>query len=496
MEQERKQNRMGTEREGKLLLSMGWPIILSMLVQALYNIVDSIFVSRLDSLSEEALIGILGDLYDPSLVGYLGDKALNALSTVYPMQMLMIAIAVGTAIGINSLISRRLGARRFEDANRAAGNGIIVLLLSAAAFTVIGLTLSELFLEWQDSDPIVRRFGTEYMRICLGLSVGVFLSIGVERIMTAQGRTVFAMIIQMTGAVVNIVLDRVFVLGWGPIPAMGVTGAAVATVVGQFASMILAILLMALAKHEIHPKLADYRLNRRVIWEIYRVGLPSILGQAIGTILTFGMNNVLRSLGELQMLENPGINYVDAYKGAYGAYFKLQSVIFMPVFGLTTASMSVIGYNFGARNRKRLMRVFWVTMLYCCVFMALGTLVFQLGAEQIISLFDVSEYTRLVSIQAVKTISWSFIPAAACISMITVFNGTDTGLYGATISLSRQLVVLLPLAALFAWVFTDIQAVWIAFPISEAAALLLACFLFLRLYRKKFKPLDEEPKEH
>lgn len=491
MERSLKQNKMGTEREGKLLLAMGWPIIVAMLVQAFYNIIDSYFVAQLDALGPEALQRILGELYDPSLVGFIGDKALNALSTVYPLQMLMIAVAVGTAVGINSLISRRLGERRFDEANRAAANGIVVMLISAAVFTVIGLTLSELFMRWQDSDPIVRLFGTSYMRICLSLCVGIFLACGIERIMTAQGRTVAAMFMQLSGAVVNIVLDRVFVLGWWFVPAMGVEGAAIATVIGQFTSMTLALVILIFGKHDIRMKRQDFRLKGKTVYEIYRVGLPSILTQAIGTVLTFGMNNVLRSLGEAHALLDPTVNFVDAYKGAYGLYFKLQSIVFMPVFGLTNAAMSILGYNFGARDRKRLMRVFWVMVLYCCSFMALGTVVFQLGAEGIISLFEVSAYTQQVSVQAIRTLSWSFVIAAACISMITVFNATDTGAYGAICSLERQLVVLLPLAALFAHLFGTVQAVWIAFPISEAVTLLVAVLLFRSLYRRKIKPLDE-----
>ena len=495
MEQALRQNKMGTEREGKLLLSMGWPIILAMLVQAFYNIIDSYFVAQLDSLGAEALMRILGDLYDPSLVGFIGDKALNALSTVYPIQMLLIAVAVGTSMGINSLISRRLGERRFADANRAAANGIVVLLISAAAFLVFGLALSNSFMRWQDSDPIVQMFGSDYMKICLSLCVGIFVSCGIERIMTAQGRTVAAMLMPLSGAVVNIVLDRVFVLGWWFIPAMGVKGAAIATVIGQFTSMTLAISILLFGKHDIRMKWKDFRLNGRTVYEIYRVGLPSILTQAIGTVLTFGMNNVLRSLGEAHAALNPAVHYVDAYKGAYGLYFKLQSIIFMPVFGLTNAAMSILGYNFGARNRKRLMRVFWIMMLYCCAFMAIGTIVFQVGAEGIIGLFEVSAFTQEVSVQAVRTLSWSFVIAAACISMITVFNATDKGLYGAICSLERQLIVLLPLAALFAALFDSVQAVWIAFPISEAVTLLVAGLLFRKLYREKIRPLDESLEE-
>ena len=483
---------MGTEPEGRLLLSMGWPIIVSMLVQALYNIVDSVFVSRMDSLSPEALMRILGDLYQAEIVGHIGDKALSALSLVYPLQMLLISVAVGKSVGMNLLISRRLGAKRFEDANRAAGNGLVVLVLSAAVFTMIGLTLSRLFMQWQSSDPVVQLMGTNYMSICLSLCVGVFLACGIERIMTAQGRTIFAMLMQLTGAITNIVLDRVFVLGLGPIPAMGVKGAAIATVAGQFASMILAFILLFTTRHEIRIRLADIRLKKQTVYEIYRVGLPSILMQAVGTVMLFGMNTILKALGEYHLAtKNPNGDYATLYVGAFGTYFKLQSIIFMPVFGLTNAAMSVLGYNFGARNRKRFMRAFKMLLLFVCVFMIFGTLLFQLFADPMMHLFDVSQDLRDVADRALRIISIGFVMAAAGISFSTAFGATDTSLYGAIISLQRQLVVLLPVAALLAWLTKDVDGIWWAFPISEFITLIVASLLFLRLYRKKIKPLDD-----
>jgi len=491
MEASIRKNRMGTEPEGRLLLSLGWPIIVSMLVQALYNIVDSVFVSRMGSLPEADLMRILGDLYNAETVRELSNDALAALGLVYPLQMLLISVAVGTSVGINSLISRRLGARRYEDANRAAGNGLVVLVLSAAVFTVVGLTLSGPFLRWQSNDPIVQLMGTHYMSICLSLCIGVFLACGIERIMTAQGKTIYAMLMQLTGAIVNIVLDRVFVLGWGPVPAMGVRGAAIATVAGQFASMILAIVLLYGTKHDIKVRLSDYKLNGRTVYEIYRVGLPSILMQAVGTVMMFGMNTILKALGDYQLKADPGGNYPDLYVGAFGTYFKLQSIIFMPVFGLTNAAMSVLGFNFGARNRKRFMRAFKMLLIYCCIFMICGTLIFQLFSGQIISLFEMTAQMQAVTQRAIRIISIGFVLAAAGISFSTVFGATDTSLYGAITSLQRQLIVLLPVAALLAWITKDVDGIWWAFPISELITLLVAGLLFKRLYRKKIKPLDD-----
>ncbi|MBR3270858.1 MAG: polysaccharide biosynthesis C-terminal domain-containing protein [Clostridia bacterium] len=489
MEQMR-ENKMGTEREGKLLLSMGWPIIVSMLVQALYNIVDSIFVSRLSTLDEGALRGILGELYTPGVETTIGDKALNALSTVNPLQMLMISVAVGTAVGMNSLISRRLGERRTVDANRAAGNGMVLAVLSALVFTVIGLTLSRAFLHWQDTDPIVRLFGTEYMTICLSLCVGLFLSCCIERIMTAQGRTLVAMMMQLTGAITNIVLDRVFVLGLGPIPAMGVTGAAIATVIGQFASMTLALVMLVRSKSEIRLHLPDFRLSKQTIREIYSVGVPSILMQAVGTVMYIGMNGILKALGDYHAATlDPAINYVDAYKSAFGTYFRLQSIIFMPVFGLNNAAMSILGYNYGARNRKRFLRAYGMLTLFCASFMVLGTAIFELFAPQLMLLFAVSSFTYGVTLEAIRVIAWGFVCAAICIAMNTVYGATDTGLYGTITSLARQLFVLLPVAGLMAYFTHSIEAVWWAFPIAEFMTLLLSTFLTWKLYKKKIEPL-------
>ena len=490
MEQLR-ENKMGIEREGKLLLTMGWPIIVSMLVQALYNIVDSIFVSRLATLDADALRRILGDLYYAGVETTIGDKALNALSTVNPLQMLLISVAVGTAIGVNSLISRRLGERRIDDANRAAGNGIVLAVIGSGVFMLIGLLLSRPFMRWQDNDPIVQMFGTEYMSICLSLSVGIFLSCTIERIMTAQGRTLVAMMMQLTGALTNIVLDRIFVLGLGPIPAMGVTGAAIATVIGQFASMTLALIMLVTSKSEIRLRRADFRVSGQTVKEIYSVGVPSILMQAVGTIMFLGMNGILKGLGEYHAETlDPAVNYVDAYKSAFGTYFRLQSVIFMPVFGLNNAAMSILGYNFGARNRKRFLRAYALLTVYCVAFMAFGTAVFELFAPQLMTLFAVSPFTYGITITAIRTIAWGFVFAAACIAMGTVYGATDTGIYGTITSLARQLLVLLPVATLLSNTTHAINAVWWAFPIAECVTFLISTLLMLRLYRKKIRPLD------
>ena len=376
---------------------------------------------------------------------------------------------------MNSLISRRLGEQRIGDANRAAGNGLVLMILSSLVFTSIGLFLSRPFMNWQDNDPIVRLFGREYMTICLSLSVGIFLSVGIERIMTAQGRTMVAMMMQLTGAVSNIILDRVFVLGLGPIPAMGVTGAAIATVAGQFASMTLALVMLTRSKSEIQLKREHFKVRKQTVKDIYSVGVPSILMQAVGTVMYLGMNGILKGLGEYHMAHlDPNVNYVDAYKSAFGTYFRLQSVIFMPVFGL-----------------NRFMRAYGMLTLFCAAFMIAGTALFELGAPTLMELFAVSDFTYGVTVTTIHIIAWGFVCAAVGISMGTVYGATDTGVYGMITSLARQLVILLPVAYLMATLTHRIEAVWWAFPIAEFSHLLLAGFLMLRLYRNKIKPLDQ-----
>ena len=244
-------------------------------------------------------------------------------------------------------------------------------------------------------------------------------------------------------------------------------------------------------KHEIRIRPSDYKLNRQTVKEIYRVGLPSILMQAVGTAMMFGMNFILKALGDYQLAQNPGVDYPDLYRGAFGTYFRLQSIIFMPVFGLTNAAMSVLGYNYGARNRKRFMRAFKMLLIYCCIFMVFGTLLFELFSGQIIRIFGVSAEMQAVTQRALHIISIGFVLAAAGISFSTAFGATDTSLYGAITSLQRQLLVLLPVAALLAWITKDVDGIWWAFPISEFITLIVAGLLFKRLYRKKIKPLDD-----
>lgn len=441
---------MGTQPEGRLLFSMGWPIILSMLVQAFYNVVDTYFVSQTaDAVYSKAALGF-----------------------AYPIQMLMIAFSIGTAVGMNSLISRRLGAGRHDEANGAAANGIMLLILTSLCFALVGIFLSKPIMLIMTTDPRVIELGTRYLFICCTFSMGSFVAIGLERVMSAQGKTLLTMAMQLSGGVSNIVLDAILV------PHYGVEGAAIATVLGQTISMVLSILILALGKHEVSIKLRRMRLKKDSVKNIYAVGIPSIVMQAIGVVMMFGMDLILEGLA-------PTVG-----AAVFGVYYKLQSIIFMPIFGMTNASMSIEGYNYGARNKKRLLQVLKLTLCYSVCVMVLGTVVFQLFPNELLKIFNSTAVELEIGVPALRIVSLHFIIAAVSISLSTFFGAIGKGLNSMWISLIRQLVVLLPAAFILSKLTGNIAAVWWAYPIAEVASLIIAVLLFVRTYLKDLKTLD------
>ncbi|MCL2672648.1 MAG: MATE family efflux transporter [Clostridiales bacterium] len=439
--------KMGKAPIPRLLLGMAWPIILSMAVQAVYNIMDSVFSARIPG---------------------QGEAALSALGYTYPIQMLMIAIAVGTGAGMNALISKRLGQRRVQDANIAAGNGFLLLILSSLVFVGIGLLLPRFMMRLFTQDAEIIELGAIYLRICCCFSIGLFMQIGMERMMTAQGKTIYAMVIQMAGALINIALDRVFVLGWWFVPPMGVAGAAISTVVGQILAMLLCLPIVLGKKHEVRMQIRHFRPRAKVIGKIYRVGLPSIVMQGIGVTMLLGLNWVLSAYGSVAA-------------AVFNVYYKCQSLVFMPAFGITHAAMSIFAYNYGAKNPKRILRTFWVALLYATVFTGIGLLVFQLLPEPLLAtLFRAEGELLRIGTVAFRTISICFLPAALSIMAGTLFTSLGRATHGMWVSLIRQLVVLLPAAFLLSWIFKSVTAVWWSYPIAEAFALALSIWLFLR----------------
>ncbi len=440
---------MGTEKEGRLLFRMGWPIILSMLVMAFYNVVDTYFVSKTaDALYAKAALGL-----------------------AYPVQMLMIAFSVGTAVGMNSLISRRLGEGRRDEANDAASNGTVLLILTSAAFALIGIFLSEPIMRLLSKDERVIELGTTYLFICCTFSVGNFVAIGLERIMSAQGKTVLTMAMQLSGGIANIVLDAIMV------PLWGVAGAAIATVLGQFIGMVLSFVILCCGKHEVSVSLRRMKLKKSCVKQIYAVGAPSIVMQAIGVVMLLGMDVILESLA-------PTVG-----TSVFGVYYKMQSIIFMPVFGLTTAAMSIEGYNYGARNKKRLIKVLRLVIITTLCFMLVGFLAFQIFPKELLNIFSSTPEELKVGVPALRTLSLCFFVAAVCISISTFFGAIGKGMQSMWISLIRQLFVLLPVAFLLAIVTKDVNVVWWAFPIAEIASLSTAIILYIKTYRRELKNL-------
>ena len=441
-----RENKMGVLPVGRLLASMAIPMMISMLVQALYNVVDSVFVSR------------------------ISENAFNAVGLAFPLQNLMIAVGAGTAVGINALLSRSLGEKRQDMADRAAGTGIFLSLCNAVVFACIGIFLSRAFFMAQaKSVPEIVEMGTAYTRICLGLSVGLFSQFCFERLLQSTGRTVLAMTTQLVGAVINIVLDPVFIFGLCGMPRLGVTGAAVATVLGQMVAAVLAIVMNLKKNPDIHIRPRLIRWDKTVAREIYRVGVPSIVMQSIGSVMTFGMNKIL-------------FVFTPTATAVFGAYFKIQSFIFMPVFGLNNGMVPIISYNYGAARPDRVWKTVRLTIFTAVGIMCLGFLAFQTIPDVLLSLFDASAEMTAIGVPALRTISISFLLAGFCIIAGSVCQAIGNPLYSMVVSVCRQLVVLLPAA----WLLSRtgrLELVWWSFPIAEIASVTLSTIFLRRTVR-------------
>ncbi len=452
-EQIRKQNKMGVMPEGKLLVSMAAPIVVSMLIQACYNIVDSIFVAQVNG------------------------TALAAVSLAFPIQMLMISVGVGTGVGINALISRRLGEKRFAEANMAAVNGLFLALMSALVFTVLGLCFARNFFTLFTSDPLLLSMSGDYLFICMTFCVGVFVQITCERLIQATGNTVLPMFMQLSGAILNIILDPILIFGYFGFPALGVAGAAIATVVGEWVAMLLSIFLVFFVKHEVKVVVRGFRPHWQTIKDIYKVGLPSIVMQSIGTVMTLGMNKIL-------------IFFTPVAVSVFGVYFKLNSFIFFPVFALSGGGMSILAYNYGARNLQRMRRTLRMLLTIAMGVMLAGTLAFQLFAREMLLMFRASEDMLRIGVPALRIISLSFPGAALGISLSTLFQALGKGVYSLFMSIARQVVAILPAAYLLANFF-GLAYVWWAFPIAEIVGLGLVLVLYRHVNKHMLAPLGE-----
>ena len=447
------ENKMGTMPGNRLLFTMSVPVILSMLVQAFYNVVDSIFVSR------------------------IGETALAAVSLAFPIQILMISVSVGTGVGVNALLSRSLGEKNQKSANLAAVNGIFLAGLSYLIFALFGLLFSRTYFAVQTSNEEIVRQGMEYLSICTVASFGLFFEIALERIMQSTGRTVYNMMAQGLGAIINIIFDPILIFGLFGFPRMGMAGAAAATVIGQIMAMFLLLYLNLVKNTDVNLNMRGFRPNKAVIGEIYRVGVPSIIMQSIGSVMIFGMNKILLLFSETAV-------------SVFGIYFKLQSFIFMPVFGLTNGMVPIVAYNYGARKTKRIMETVRSSIIGAVGIMLAGTVVFQIFPKNLLYLFDASENMIAIGVPALRLISLSFGFAGYAIVVGCVFQALGNGVYSLVISVVRQLVFVLPLSWLFANVF-GYSYIWYAFPAAELSSVVLSSFFFQRIYVKSIKPLGD-----
>lgn len=435
---------MGVMEMKRLLISMSLPMMLSMLVQALYNIVDSIFVS------------------------HYNQDALTAVTLTFPVQSLMIAIAGGTGVGINSLVSRRLGEKRFDEANKTAVNGILLEILSSVLFVIIGFLFSESFFKLFTTDADVIRFGKEYMFICSVFSLGIFMQIAGERLLQSTGKTLYNMITQGCGAIVNIILDPILIFGMFGFPEMGIAGAAIATVIGQWVAMILAIYFNVRKNKEISISFKKFKPDMYIIKSIYKIAIPSIIMQSIMSISTVGMNKILSS---------------DLAISIYGIYFKLHSFIFMPIFGLTNALIPIAAYNYGAGKLDRMKSAVKVSLTITILIMSIGTLIFEIIPDVFLSMFKATDEMLALGIPALRIIASSFCFSGISIICASYFQALGKAVLSMTISIIRQLLVLIPLAALFMTI-GGLKLVWFAMPSAELFAMVLSIIIYKKFSKR------------
>lgn len=439
------ENKMGTMPVNKLLISMSLPMIISMLVQAMYNIVDSVFVAQ------------------------ISENALTAVSLAFPLQNLMIAFAGGTVVGVNALLSRSLGEKNQDHVNQTAVNSVFIFLVTAVIFMIAGLTLSNLFFNVQTTNTEIVNAGTQYSMIVVGCSIGLFCQFLFERLLQATGRTLFTMVTQGLGAIINIILDPIFIFGLCGFPKMGVAGAALATITGQIIACLLALFFNLKFNHDIHFKFKRFRPNAHIVKQIYSVGIPSIIMQSIGSVMTFGMNTIL-------------ITFSTTATAVFGVYFKLQSFVFMPVFGLNNGMIPIIAYNLGAKQKKRMFDTIKLAMIYATGMMIIGVIFFETIPQTLLGFFNASEAMIKIGTPALRIIAIHFIFAGFSIVCSATFQAVGKGTYSLLTSLIRQLLVLLPCAYVLS-LTGNLDLIWLCFPIAEIFSAVTSFILMKRTRR-------------
>ncbi|MDR3164274.1 MAG: MATE family efflux transporter [Synergistaceae bacterium] len=443
------ENKMGVMPIHKLLLNISIPMIMSMIVQAFYNVVDSIFVAR------------------------LGEDALTAVSLAFPVQSLIIGMGVGTGVGVNALLSRSLGEKNADLVNKSALHGILLSWATCAVFTAGGFFLSDMFFKTQTDIPAIVKYGDDYLYVVCVMSFAVFNQIMLERLLISTGKTFYSMISQMTGAVTNLILDPIMIFGLLGFPRMEVTGAALATVIGQAVGASLAMFFNLRYNREITFKLKGFRPSASIIGRIYYVAMPSILMSSLGSVMIYGLNLLL-------------ISFTATATAVFGVYFKLQSFVFMPIFGLNSGMVPIIAYNYGARKRERITETVKLSVMYAASVMGAGTIVFNVFPRELLAMFNATPEMISLGIPALRIISTHFVFAAFCIISLSVFQALGNGAESLAVAVSRQWLLLMPIA----WAMSktgDVNMIWWTFPITETATLLLCAFFMRRIYLKKIK---------
>jgi len=447
-----KENKMGIMPIPKLLFSMSVPMMLSMIVQSVYNIVDSMFVA------------------------HINENALTALSLVFPFQIFMIGISVGTGVGVNALLSRSLGEKNQKNADLAAKNGIFLAVVFSIVFAIVGILFGKQFILAQTSDPQIVKYSLEYLNVITIFSFGTFMQMMFERLLQATGKTVLSMITQIVGAVTNLILDPIMIFGLLGFPALGVKGAAIATVIGQSLAGLLALYFNIKKNDDINISLKGFKPDFRIIKTIFSVGFPSILMQTIGSFLTYFINKFL-------------ISFTPTAVSVYGIYFRLQSFVFMPVFGLNNGMVPIIAYNYGARNKKRILDTIKLSIITAVLIMLTGLAIFQTIPAQLLALFDASEEMLAIGVPALRIISLSFIFAGFSIICGSVFQALGNGFLSLIISITRQLIFILPLVYILGHFF-GLSAVWFSIPIAEISSLILSIIFLRYILRKKVSIME------
>ena len=445
------ENKMGTMPINKLLISMALPMMISMLVQALYNVVDSIFVAK------------------------LSENALTAVSMAFPVQNLMIGMATGIGVGMNALVSKNLGQKDQEGVNKAALHGIFLEFVNYLIFLCIGLFAVHKFMETQTDITEIVDYGTTYLRIVCICSFGIYMQMSFERLLQSTGKTILSMTTQLTGAVINIILDPILIFGLLGAPKLGIAGAAVATVIGQIVAGIFALILNIKKNKEIHIHLKGFRLEKKYLGRILYVGIPSVLMVAIGSVMTYGMNIILMTFSSTAV-------------AVFGAYFKLQSFVFMPIFGLNNGMVPIVAFNLGARNKDRLVKTVKLSVCYAVGIMFVGLIILQTIPGTLLGFFNASEQMLAIGIPALRTISLSFVFAGFCVIASSTFQALGNGVLSMLLSFARQLLVLLP-AAYFLSKLGNVNLVWWSFPIAEIMSVVVSIIFLKYLYNKVVKDL-------